>query len=202
MRNTGLRPWRTLSSRDIVEHRPWLKLTSQSVELPNGVRIDEFYRVHLPDYSVIAAFTDNEMIVMEKQYKHAVGRVILNLPAGYIDAGESPLRCAKRELFEETGFRARKWRCLGRFCVDGNRGCGVIHSFAAFGAFRCDSRRRRDRTEDIEVVLNKPSEAMAQLAEGEVVTAGSAMTLALALLAQRSPRREVHKKNVICQVRV
>lgn len=54
-------------------------------------------------------------ILIERQYRHAAGQFLLELPAGRIEPGEAPLAAAKRELMEETGFRARKWSRLVRY---------------------------------------------------------------------------------------
>jgi ADP-ribose pyrophosphatase len=54
-------------------------------------------------------------IILERQYRHAAGRFLIELPAGRIDAGEAPLAAAKRELIEETGFRARQWKLLTQY---------------------------------------------------------------------------------------
>jgi ADP-ribose pyrophosphatase len=55
------------------------------------------------------------IILVERQYRHAAGQFLLELPAGSIDPGEAPLAAAKRELIEETGFRARRWSRLVRY---------------------------------------------------------------------------------------
>lgn len=91
-----------------------------------------FYQIDVPEYTVIVAQTQEGTIVMERQYKHAVGKIILNLPSGYLESNESPLNCAQCELLEETVFKAESWCHLGSFCVDGNRGCGKMHAFVAF----------------------------------------------------------------------
>lgn len=68
---------------------------------------------------------------MERHYKQCLGRVILTSPAGGVDAGESPLEAAKRELLEETGFKADQWTSIGSFVVDGTRGICTAHLFSA-----------------------------------------------------------------------
>lgn len=116
---------------------------------------------------------------MKRQYKHAVSKIILNLPAGYLNPNESPLTCAQRELLEETGFKAENWYHLGSFLVDGNRGCGKMHTFIASGVYYVQ-KPHTDESEGIDVILIDPKEAYQSLLNGRIVTLGSAIALALA----------------------
>jgi len=63
----------------------------------------------------------------------------LQLPAGYLEDGEEPEACARRELLEETGYVADEWESLGAYCPDGNRGFGQAPFFLARGAATCCS---------------------------------------------------------------
>lgn len=76
-----------------------------------GVR--EF--IHHPGAVMVVALLDPDTVVLERQYRHALGRHFVEMPAGKIEPGEDPLECAKRELAEETGYRAQDWRRLGAF---------------------------------------------------------------------------------------
>ena len=69
-----------------------------------------------------------------EEYKHGPGRVVLHLPAGYLEPGEEPLAAAQRELREETGYEAGVWTSLGALYEDGNRGMSIGHHFLAQNA--------------------------------------------------------------------
>ncbi len=180
------KPWKNRKSQNLLEDLPWLKISVDSVLLPNGKEIENFYQIELPEYAVVVAQTEDGLILMERQYKHAIGKIILNLPSGYLDSHETPLACAQRELLEETGFMANSWQHLGSFCVDGNRGCGKMHAFAASGAY-CAAEPQNEDTEEIEVIQKKPEDVLRALIHGELETLGPAFAVGLAFLCPSSP---------------
>lgn len=126
-----MQPWKTLSSRVLLDSLPWLRVWADHVRLPNGHEIPDFYRIEMPDWAQIFAVSDEGRVMTIEHYKHGAGQLSLELPAGYIERGEAPETSARRELLEETGLEAAEWRPLGRFFVDGNRGCGATHVFLA-----------------------------------------------------------------------
>jgi len=89
-----------------------LKVRRDTVRLPDGNAAVREYIEH-PGAVAIIALTDSGDLVMERQYRYPLRRDMIELPAGKIDAGESPLATAKRELKEETGYVASAWRHLG-----------------------------------------------------------------------------------------
>jgi ADP-ribose pyrophosphatase len=106
--------------RDLTEHTVEAKTAYQgrllqvqedTVRLPDGTRSRREYIVH-PGAAVMLAMPDASSVLMERQYRYALRSHVYELPAGKIDPGEEPLETAKRELLEETGYRARDWRHL------------------------------------------------------------------------------------------
>jgi ADP-ribose pyrophosphatase len=90
----------------------WIKITHDTVKLPNGKTTFREYIKHSGAVAVIAITSDNK-IVLEYQYRHPVEQVMLEIPAGKLEDLEDPLEAAKRELKEETGFSANNWLHLG-----------------------------------------------------------------------------------------
>src|SRR5438874_1514598 len=116
-----------VSSRTLFEMPGRIRVDAEAVRLPDGRVIDDYLQVRMGSFSVVYAETDDESVVCLRQYKHGPKCVSLTLPAGHLDAGESPIEAAKRELLEETGFEAQEYRLLGSFVVNGNQGCGTAH---------------------------------------------------------------------------
>ena len=104
---------RGLSAQRIYDGRV-IKLRVDTVELPNGRQATREIIEH-PGAVCIAALTADERIVLVRQYRRPIDEVILEAPAGKLDKDEDPLACAKRELQEETGYRASSWHLISRF---------------------------------------------------------------------------------------
>jgi ADP-ribose pyrophosphatase len=90
----------------------FLDVRRDVVRLPNGHTAQREYIVH-PGAVMVVPILDDGRLVVERQYRYPLGRVILEFPAGKLDAGEAPLRCGIRELREETGYTAKEWARAG-----------------------------------------------------------------------------------------
>ena len=122
------------------------------VQIPNGQVNDEFYVLEYPDWVNVITITEDGQFVMEKQYRHGLGKTCYEIPAGVIEGGEEPLAAAKRELMEETGYGEGTWKEL--ISVTGNASTtnNITHCFVATGVKQI-SGQNLDRTEDLEVHL-------------------------------------------------
>jgi ADP-ribose pyrophosphatase len=89
----------------------FLKVTRDQVTLPNGAVTWREYIKH-PGAVVVLAILDDGSVLLERQFRYPLRRVLIELPAGKIDPGEDVLACAKRELQEETGYTASDWQFL------------------------------------------------------------------------------------------
>jgi ADP-ribose pyrophosphatase len=98
---------RRIGGRTLVEGG-FLELRRDEVALPDGSEATREYIAHPGAVAVIPLLDDGRM-VMVRQYRYPIARTIIEFPAGKLDAGESTLECARRELLEETGYRAREW---------------------------------------------------------------------------------------------
>ena len=176
----GPRPWQVLQSETLLDLAPWFRVIRQSVQLPNGARMDDYFLTPARDYSMVAALTDAGEILLVRQYKHGLGRVILDFPAGYLDSSaEDPLACARRELREETGCVAQTWIPLGAWGIDSNRMPNVAHLFFARGLTRV-ADLSLDHTEDLTVVAVPASQIPDLFRAGEMPTLACAALWGLA----------------------
>jgi ADP-ribose diphosphatase len=107
---------RVLSSHEAYRG-PVFWVTTDEVLEPTGVRVRRDVVRHSGSVVVLAIdeSSGGPRILLEKQYRHAAGRFLYELPAGRVDEGENELKAAKRELLEETGYSARKWKRILRF---------------------------------------------------------------------------------------
>ena len=105
-----------LKSRQVHLGRAF-EVVQETVRLPSGQELEALV-VDQPHgaVAIAARFSDGQLLLV-RQYRHAVGDWLLEIPAGRIDPGESPLEAARRELEEETGYRAETWSELGRFVL-------------------------------------------------------------------------------------
>ena len=104
-------------SRKVVYRGPIFWVTSERVVEPSGVRVLREIVRHSGSV-VILATTDGPqepLVLLEYQYRHAADSYLWELPAGRIDKGEEPLPAAKRELLEETGYKAKRWQKIMKF---------------------------------------------------------------------------------------
>ena len=108
-----------LVERQVVRSSKYLTFVSDTIEAPDGRRHQREIVVHPGAVTVVAVLPDGRVLLV-RQYRHAAGRVLLELPAGTLDrledgSIEDPLDAARRELSEETGYRAQSWRRLAGF---------------------------------------------------------------------------------------
>ncbi len=151
--------WEVLSSRYLLR-RKWMDVREDRVRLPNGTIIDEFHVLEYPDWVCILPLTPAGELVLVEQYRHGVGRLCLEFPAGVVDDGEDILTAARRELLEETGFEANRYEVIGRCAPEPSRHSNFAHIVIAPGA-----RPVQEPEPDHEEVLRVTTWPVARLQE-------------------------------------
>lgn len=182
-----IKPWRTVERRVLLDRKPWFTVGVEPVALPDGRVVDDFGFIDMLEFAIIVPVTPDGDTILIRSYKHGIRGVSLSLPAGGFHADEEPLAGAVRELREETGFEADRWEQLGRFIVDPNYGCGIMHAFIAHGAQKVCEPDSGD-LEDQQLLIMPLTEAVARLRGGEILHLASAAALGLAAIALRKGR--------------
>ena len=142
--------------------------------MPTGLRIELEIARH-PGAGVALAMNDNNEVCLLRQYRHAAGGWIWELPAGLIEAGEQPLQCAQRELQEEAGIEARDWKPLVSFWSTPGFCTERLHVYCASGLSEVPPQR--DIDEVLEVHWLSISEALALCDSGEISDAKTLLGL-------------------------
>lgn len=181
MRNPADSNWKVLDRASELARPPWLEVFREKIELPSGRTVDDFYTVEMQDFAVVAALTERREVVIERLYRRGADQMTWSLPAGYVHSNETPLEAIQREMSEETGYEASEWLEMGRFIVDGNRGCGWCYCFAATGA-RLVHTPRSDDLAEVEVSVVPWDRLLELLATGEITELASAAAIGLAAL--------------------
>jgi len=143
-------------------------LVTENVTLPNG-DLAEMSFIRHPGSSGIVPMLDDDTVVLTLQYRHPVGRWMLEIPAGTMIPGESPLACAKRELEEEAGFSAEEYTGLSQIHILPSYSDETIHIFLARDLKL--SRPKPDKDEIIQVVAYPRDEVMRMIGAGEITCA-------------------------------
>jgi ADP-ribose pyrophosphatase len=144
----------------------FLHVVRDTVRLPSGAHAAREFVLH-PGAVMVIGLLDSGQVVLERQYRHPVQGVIIVFPAGKLDAGESSLACARRELQEETGYSAREWACAGRLAPTIGYSNEFIEIWFARGLVA--GERALDEGEFLEVFTAAPEQLLAWCRSGEVL---------------------------------
>jgi 8-oxo-dGTP pyrophosphatase MutT (NUDIX family) len=161
-----MRPWKIISQETLVRSR-FLRVDKEVCELPDGKRIPDFYTLWQPDWVLIFAKTGEGKWLMTRQYRHGSGKVSLEFPAGILNAGETPLEAAVRELREECGYGGGAWTFFREFPVNPDRHRGRYFVVIAENVERVGSVSF-DETEWIETEFFSAEEILESLRSGEL----------------------------------
>lgn len=156
----------------------FLHVVRDTVRLPDGGSATREYVLH-PGAVAVVPLTDDGRIVLERQYRHATRQVMIEIPAGKLDADESPLACGRRELLEETGYVAREWAYAFTTYPTVAYSDEAIEVWFARGL--AHQGAKLDQGEFLEVFTATPQEFLGWCREGRIV---DSKTLAAAVWIQ------------------
>lgn len=177
---TSPKHWTILNSKMVLDHQ-WCRVRQDTVALPNGSIIDDFFVNVRPDIAVVFPVTPQQEVVFVRQYRHAVEQVLLELPAGSFNPDvEEAQEAATRELQEETGYIADQLILLATLYDNPVKDTNKIHLFLALDVSQQETQQL-DITEDIEVVLVPVSDLEAKIMGNEICVSGSIAAISLGL---------------------
>lgn len=157
----------TLASEPVFDGR-LLHVRRDRIRLPDGGQATREFIVH-PGAVMVVPILDDGRLVMERQWRYPLARVMLEFPAGKLEGGEPTLQCAQRELLEETGYRAQEWALAG-----------VLHNAVAYSSEHIEiwfarglvaGQRRLDEGEFLDLHLCTADDLDRRCAAGEVTDA-------------------------------
>lgn len=154
----------TIASQEVFKGH-FLHAVRDTVRLPDGGSATREYVLH-PGAVCIVPVLDDGRLVLERQYRHPIGAVVIEFPAGKIDAGEDPLACARRELLEETGYVAREWAFAAKLHPTIAYSNEFIDIWFARGLTLTE--RKLDEGEFLDVITATPAELLAWCRDGVV----------------------------------
>ena len=162
-----------------------ITLNVDTVPLPNGVTID-LETIRHPGASAVVPVKDDGTVVLIRQFRHAAGGFIYEIPAGKLTPGEDPLHCASRELEEEVGYRASSFQLLSSIFTAPGFADEVIHVYKATGLTK--GQQHLDRDEVLEIVEMSLDQAIAQIQAGTIRDAKTIVGLQAVYILDRRPR--------------
>ena len=143
--------WSILSSEYLSKHI-YFTARRDRCQRHDGVIVDPYFVVELPTAATAFALTEDNQVVMIKQYRHPLGEVILETPGGFVDEGEDFATAMKRELLEETGYSFSEVEYLGRMAANPGILTNYTEMFLAKGGKKV-AAQKLDHNEELEIVL-------------------------------------------------
>ena len=162
--------WKILSSEYLFNDL-WFKVRKDKCITPQGKVVDPYYVYEFPTWVTAVALTEDGKVVLEKQYRHALGETCIEIPGGCVDDTDSSLEEAiKRELLEETGYSFSSYEYLGKISANPSTNSNLMHMYLAKGGKKVASQEL-DHNEEIEIDLVRIDELKQMLRENKIVQA-------------------------------
>ncbi|MBM7701645.1 NUDIX hydrolase [Metabacillus iocasae] len=163
---------KTLSSKRIFQGRV-IDLYHEEVELPNG-KTSKREIVKHPGAVAVIAMTDDHKMVMVKQYRKAMDRILVEIPAGKLEQGEEPIETAKRELEEETGYTCDSLRHIISFYTSPGFADELVHLYLAEELKVMETKAELDEDEFVDVLHLSLEEALTYIQTQQIYDAKTA----------------------------
>jgi ADP-ribose pyrophosphatase len=185
------RDWECLESKEIFKagdgKSVYIDLYQDRVRTPKG-NVITYVKYHASDVIIVVPFLGRQKLLMIRQFRYPIGKVLLEFPAGHVDSGEDPLTTARRELAEETGYVAKKIEYVYRYHPSVSRTRQAVHIFMATGLSR-QVATRHDTGEYIDAEVMTVKKLRQLIAKGKVENAGTLIAYLLCCSMKTSGRK-------------
>lgn len=162
--------WKVLSSEYLFNDL-WFKVRKDKCITPQGKIVDPYYVYEFPEWVTAVALTEDGKVILEKQYRHALGEVDVEIPGGCVDdTDENYQEAIARELLEETGYSFSSYEYLGKVSANPSTNANLMHMFLAKGGKKV-AEQELDHNEEIEIFLVSMDELKQMLKENKFVQA-------------------------------
>ena len=172
--------WSVLKSEYLFKDI-WLTVRKDTCKRNDGVIIDPYFVYEFPTWVTAVAITREGEFIFEKQYRHAIGLTMMEIPGGCVDPEDNSLEEAlSRELKEETGYEFASFQYLGKTSANPSTNNNWMHFYLATGGIKI-SPQALDASEEIEIHLLKTEEVKALLKNNEILQSMHSTALFYAL---------------------
>lgn len=144
--------WKLIGSKKLFSET-WMNIRVDTCEKPDGTIVTPYYVYDFPEWVTAIAITKDGKVILERQYRHALGITGFEIPGGCVDKTDASFEVAiARELLEETGYRFEKFEWLGDTSSNPSTNSNLMHMYLATGG-ELVQEQQLDAGEDIEILL-------------------------------------------------
>ena len=162
--------WKILSSEYLFNDL-WFKVRKDRCETPQGKIVDPYYVYEFPTWVTALALTEDGRVIMERQYRHALQEICIEIPGGCVDDTDAGFQEAiQRELLEETGYEFSSYEYLGKISANPSTNTNLMHMFLAKGGKKV-ARQELDHNEEIDIELVSIEELKQMLRDNKIIQA-------------------------------
>nr|WP_294791249.1 NUDIX hydrolase [uncultured Mucilaginibacter sp.] len=138
--------WKLLTS-EYIHKGPWATLRADKCQMPNGHIVEEYFVLEYPDWANAVAITEDNKVLMVRQYRHAAGIVSLEIPGGVVEVNETPEEGMRRELLEETGYKFNNVELICTVYANPSTGNNKTFCYLATGGVKVQEQELDDQEE-------------------------------------------------------
>lgn len=138
--------WKLLNS-EYIHKGPWATLRADKCQMPNGHIVEKYFVLEYPDWANAVAITEDNKVLMVRQYRHAAGIVSLEIPGGVVEVNEKPEEGMRRELLEETGYKFDNVELICTVYANPSTGNNKTFCYLATGGVKVQEQELDDQEE-------------------------------------------------------